>query len=84
MHHFPNVHRHNGADRGILALVDEPLGERHRGVLGARRRYVHQTSQIGIALLGAGEERTRHTWARHPSAVRPGRRGRPPAGACVR
>jgi hypothetical protein len=44
------------ADRGIHALAEEPLGERHRPVLAARAAVRYQSVQAGGAVLGAGEE----------------------------
>lgn len=38
-------------------MVDEPLGEGHRGVLSAGVAVGDQSPQVGVAFLGAGEER---------------------------
>jgi hypothetical protein len=43
-------------DRGIDAFVEEPLSERHRGVLTARIVVRNQAVQVGVAFLCAGEE----------------------------
>ena len=43
-------------DRGIDAFVEEPLSERHRGVLAARIVVRNQAVQVGVAFLCAGEE----------------------------
>ena len=44
----------DGPDRGVDAFVEESLGERHRGVLGAGVVVGNQPAQAGVRLLGRG------------------------------
>lgn len=47
----------HGAYGGIDTGLDEPAGERERGVLRAGVGVVHQPGQVADAVLGAGPDR---------------------------